>query len=102
MVRSRPKMLSRTPPIEFPSSRITSTSSESFRPHAPGPVAERNEGVGHRLDEARRAADEDPRLLLRRERNVAQQVDVDAPRVSRPARRGLARERVDDLEAAAA
>src|SRR6266545_7933436 len=98
-VRSRPKTLSRTPPIEFPSSRVTSSSSESLRPDPSGPMPQADETVCNRLDEARRPAHEHARTLRRSERDLAQQVEVDPVRVPRPAGRLGTGQRVHDLEA---
>ena len=62
-------------------------------------LAELDERLRHGLDERRRAAHEDARLLRPAEPDLAQQRGVDAPRVARPAVALLARERQDDVVA---
>ena len=63
-------------------------------------VAGLHQGLGHRLDEAGRAADVGQRHLGGRPRHLGQQGRVDAARVAGPAWRLVAGQRVDDLDAA--
>src|SRR5512142_3465366 len=76
---------------------VTSRSPEPLGPDAAGSVAERDEPFGHRLDEARRPAHEDARVLRRRIGDVAEQIEVDPAGVALPARRLRARESLRDV-----
>src|SRR5947208_17001625 len=86
VVISTPKSSSIRPPIALPSSRRSSATgrSETFRLDRLGPVAECHEPIGRRVDEARRAADEDVWPVGGRKGDLAQQLSVDPARVTSP------------------
>src|SRR3954451_3315722 len=71
---------------------------EALRLEPFGGVPLRVQQRRHGLNEGRWSADVNERALLRTPRDARQQVTVDAPRVSRPARRRLPGKSFDDLQ----
>src|SRR5438045_2717758 len=99
-VISSPKTSSISPPIALPSSLRSSATrrSESLRADPAGLVAEPQQSVRGGVDEPRRPADEDVRVVLRRPGDLAKDLVVDAARIPAPTFRLGSRQGVGDLD----
>src|SRR5690348_948794 len=87
VVMSSPNAACSAPASALPSSAsigLSSCGPEAFGPDCRGIVAELDEAARSRLDETRRAADVNERLIVGRERDIRQQRLVDPACVSGP------------------